>query len=509
MTVAVDTPRRQLLDWVARRFPGERVEIVETHISLVAFVADRVFKRKKPVHFPFVDLSTAAARERDCEREIALNRRLAPDVYVGVTALTDDEGRVVDHLVEMRRMPAGARLSTLAAAGADVDRCVGTLAAQVAELHASSPRAPQIDAAASHANVCSLWEQAFAQTSEFEGPVLDAGVAACTAALARRYLAGRRPLFDARVAAGRARDGHGDLLAEDIFCLPDGPRVLDCLEFDDRLRYGDVLADVAFLAMDLETLGRADLARRFLEGYASAAHDAWPRSLEHFYVAYRAHVRAKVACLRHAQGHEEARSRAERLLEVSHRHLEAARVRLVLVGGAPATGKTTVAVALANETGWPVLRSDAIRAERAGTRPDERIVAPLDADVYTSEAKSAVYDALLARASRLLEQGESVILDASWSESGWRAAAQAAADATASDVVALRCTVAADVAAARAAARAEHGDDLSGAGPEVARALAARFAPWPEALTIDTSRPVATAADDALRAVSARRCAAR
>src|SRR3546814_20932793 len=116
---------------------------------------------------------------------------------------------------------------------------------------------------------------------------MDASAVEAVDELARRYLAGREPLYDARVAAGRARDGHGDLLADDIFLLDDGPRVLDCLEFDDALRRDDVLADVAFLAMDLERLGRVELAERFLAAYRAASGDTWPVSLAHTHVASR------------------------------------------------------------------------------------------------------------------------------------------------------------------------------------------------------------------------------
>ena len=112
-----------------------------------------------------------------------------------------------------------------------------------------------------------------------------------------------------RIAEGRAVDGHGDLLADDIFCLDDGPRILDCIEFDEALRLGDGLSDVAFLAMDLEHLGRPDLAQRFLDAYREATADVWPSSLEHHHVAYRAQVRAKVAAIRAAQGDHAQRRR--------------------------------------------------------------------------------------------------------------------------------------------------------------------------------------------------------
>jgi len=159
------------------------------------------------------------------------------------------------------------------------------------------------------------------------------------------------------------RDGHGDLLAEDIFLLDDGLRVLDCIEFNDRLRHGDVLADVAFLAMDLERLGEPALAARFLDWYREFSGRPHPSTLVEHYIAYRAHVRAKIACLRHAQGDPDAANEAAMLLTLAVRHLERGGVRMVLLGGLPGTGKTTLGPALADATGWSLLRSDEVRRD--------------------------------------------------------------------------------------------------------------------------------------------------
>ena len=141
------------------------------------------------------------------------------------------------------------------------------------------------------------------------------------------YLAGRDALFQHRIDDGWVRDGHGDLMADDIYLLPDGPRILDCLEFDERYRIGDVVNDVDFLAMDLERLGRPDLARRFLALYREMAAAPWPASLAHHLIAYRAHVRAKVGALRQVHGEVvEARGEAGPgvVVEVAARHLGAA-----------------------------------------------------------------------------------------------------------------------------------------------------------------------------------------
>ena len=186
---------------------------------------------------------------------------------------------------------------------------------------------------------------------------------------------------DGRAAAGLIRDGHGDLLSDDIYCLPDGPRVLDCLEFDDRLRWIDVLDDAAFLAADLERLGRPDLGRLFLDQWAGFIGYPHVPSLEHHYVAYRAFVRAKVALLRGEQGDQSGPPAAKDLAVVALRHLQAAAVTMVLVGGAPGTGKTTLAAGLAEQLGWIALSTD-VRRELASTHAQ---------DPYSPEAKRATY----------------------------------------------------------------------------------------------------------------------
>lgn len=456
------------------------VAVAETHIGIVFLVGDRAYKLKKPVDMGFLDFTTREARHRACLREVELNRRLAPDVYLGVIDVTGLDGTVADHLVVMRRMPPGRRLSTVvregSGAASDLDAEVRAVARLLARFHAECRHGGEIDEAGSKDAIRKNWEDNFAQMEPFTGSILDADVSARVADLARRYVDGREPLLRHRAAEGRIRDGHGDLLADDIFLLDDGPRVLDCIEFDDRLRHGDVLADVAFLAMDLERLGADSLARRFLRWYKEFSGDTWPDSLAHHYIAYRAHVRAKVACLRGAQGEEEARDQAVALLALAQSHLEQGRIQLVVIGGLPGTGKSTLAAGLGDARGWIVLRSDVIRKELGGGR-----------GVYTAEATEATYDELLRRAGRLLEMGESVILDASWTDEARRGAARDVARDAAADLVELRCRVDPSIARDRLIARARDGSDPSDATPDVAAAMAATADPWPEATVISTA----------------------
>src|SRR5581483_664873 len=233
--------------------------VLETHVSSVYLVGDRAYKRKKPIRTPFLDYTTPERRAEACAEEVRLGRRLAPDVYLGVEALPGDDWAVV-----MRRMPLGRRLSTLVQDGTDVSGPVREIARRVAALHLRSGRLPAADEAASPAETVHRWEANHVELERFADRLADPGASDRALELARRYVAGRGALFASRIAAGRAVDGHGDLLADDIFVLPDGPRILDPIEFDPRLRYGDGLADIAFLAMHLEWLGGERFAHELL-----------------------------------------------------------------------------------------------------------------------------------------------------------------------------------------------------------------------------------------------------
>jgi aminoglycoside phosphotransferase family enzyme/predicted kinase len=467
---------------------------VETHIATLAFDGDLVHKRKKAVRFPFVDLSTPERRAEACRREVELNRRFAPDVYLGVEDVVDDAGRVVDQAVLMRRMPAERCLATLIHTERDTRPCVRAIARAIAVAHASAPRDEDISAVAAPAALHMLWEASLHHLAAYTPDILDTPTLRAVEALACRYLNGRTTLLDERIARGQIVDGHGDLLADDIFCLDDGPRILDCLEFDDRLRWGDVLNDVGFLAMDLEHHGRPDLATQFLDAYQELSAEVHPPSLLHHYIAYRALVRAKVSCLR-AQPED---SRA--YLAQCWRHLREARVQLVVIGGLPGTGKSTLAAAIGDELGWPVLRTDDIRWElprhASGAADGEAATSAHGPSAYGTgdyapAMKDRTYRAVLNRAGDLLSRGISVVVDGSFVHEHWRAEARHLATWTHADLTELRCVLPAALAARRIAARATSGADPSQATAEIAARMAAEYEPWPAAVEVDTCPPVA------------------
>ena len=481
------------------------VDVSETHSAVVFFVGDRAYKLKKPVNLGFLDFSTPEARAAACQREAELNRRFAPDVYLGVMEVRDSAGRVCDHLVAMRRMPVGRRLSALIQACEPVSAAVRQVARILAAQHASAPRGPTISEQGSRDGLRCRWKDNIEQIRPLQGGVLGESDVDEVQRLAGRFLAGRAPLFDARIGGGWVLDGHGDLLAEDIFCLQDGPRILDCLEFDDRLRWVDGLDDAAFLAMDLERLGASELAERFTGWYIEYSGDPAPTSLRDHYVAYRAFVRAKVSCFRCRQGDPLAGGDARQLAAMALQHLHAGAVTLVLVGGLPGTGKSALAGALAGRLGFTLLNSDRIRKELAGISAEQKSPAPYEAGIYGRSWTKRTYNELLRRAAELLSHGESVIADASWISADRRAAAAAIADGAAADIVQLHSTAPAEVTARRMSSRTGSASD---AGPVVAEKMAAAQAPWPEAITIDMSGakppgPVTASAEPVRQALEA------
>jgi aminoglycoside phosphotransferase family enzyme/predicted kinase len=472
------------------------VHVVETHSSVLFFVDDKVFKMKKAVDLGFLDFTSLEARQRACREEVALNRRLAPDAYLGVADVIGPDRQPMEHLVVMRRMPEGRRLAACIERGEDVDDALRAIARRLAALHDHRPPDRAHDRLASPAAVRARWVAGFEQLDDLvaEGRWTPDPCEARIEELVGRFLDGRAPLLEHRIARGRIRDGHGDLQAEDIFLLPSGPQILDCLDFSEAYRWGDVLADAAFLAMDLDRLGRPDLADRFLALHREYGADTWPPSLAHHYLAYRAHVRAKVAVLRAVQAGEPSDPGASQLFELALRHLELGRVRLVVVGGAPGTGKSTVSTAIADALGAVVLRSDEVRAREP-------------ARGYAPAAVRRTYAELLDEAQRLLARGEHVVIDATFRDEAERTEVRALAEATTSDLTELRCCLDPEEAARRVARRQAAGTDASEATPEVARQLAASFDPWPEAAALDAALAPEEVAARALAVVDGRELA--
>lgn len=289
----------------AAAYPGRaaRVDAIETHMSWVFLADGRAYKLKKPVRHDFLDFSTPDARRSDCEAEVRLNRRLAPDVYVGVVPLTRDgagrltlagAGEAVDWLVEMRRVPAERMLDRALASGTAGPHADRQVAEMLARFHRTLGPV-EMTPAEYRARLAQDLEACRSELAQ-PGYALPEGAVRPPIETLVAFLRARGPVFDARVAAGRIVEGHGDLRPEHV-CLVEPPVAIDCLAFNRDFRVLDAADEVAYLAMECERLGHGGFAARLLAAYLRAAEDDVPGELLHFYCTYRALVRAKIAAM--------------------------------------------------------------------------------------------------------------------------------------------------------------------------------------------------------------------
>ncbi|MBV9359011.1 MAG: AAA family ATPase [Chloroflexi bacterium] len=494
----------------AYRHPVEQVELRQTHISWVFLAGDHAYKVKKPVDFGFLDFSTLERRETDARLELELNRRLSPDIYLGLSQVVrrddtfffDGPGERIEPVVRMRRLPDAGMLVNLLANQAVPPALVQRIARRLVWFHARAATGAGVDEHGTRSAIRRNWQENFLQIAPFEGRTVAKTVNDAIRDYTEHYLATHRGLFDARVDEGRIRDGHGDLHASSI-CI-EGRHIwlFDCLEFSPRYRCGDVAGEVGFLAMDLDHFGRADLATAFVDAYVAASGDEQVRELLPFYACYRAYVRGKVRSLRltelDASGtaariaavEEDARSYFD--LARSYTGWPAGRL-LVAVMGLPASGKTTLARTLAGRLGLVHLNSDVVRKELAGSRPTEHHDDRYGEGLYTAASTRRTYAAMRRRAGRWLGRGRSVVLDATFGDVQERSALVRLARRRGVPLLLIECTAHhAELQRRLAARRAEPG-----------RASDARLELWPrllagyveptelrERLAIDSSAPL-------------------
>jgi aminoglycoside phosphotransferase family enzyme/predicted kinase len=446
-----------------------------THASWVFLTEADAWKVKRPVDLGFLDFTTREARRRACEDEVRLNRRLAPGIYFGVEPVraTADghalggSGPVVDWAVHMRRLPDDASAAALLDRGLLHPARLAALADKLAAFLDAARPTPELGAPeVLRRNV----DENFAQVAPFVGDLVERATFDDVRAFQLDALTSGQDRFAARVAAGRIREGHGDLRLEHVYFLPppDGVVAIDCIEFNERFRCGDAAGEAAFLAMELEAARRPDLAAGFLARFVEASDDFELYGVVDFYLSYRAWVRGKVAAfLAHdpaADGWLRARkreeARAQFALARSCAGVPADTPFVIAVGGMIASGKSTLAAVLGEALAAPVVGSDRTRKAAAGIAPAARG----GPDLYTPAAIERNYAEVLRRARLVTESGRGVIIDATFAERRWRrAAAEMARDAGARFVhVEAQCPDR-DVLRARLRARgaAAHGSDAT------------------------------------------------
>ena len=479
----------------AQAFPdslpqGEAIALIQTHASAVLLAGTRAYKLKKARDFGFFDYSTPALRRHFCEQEVVLNSRLAPHVYQGVApVLASDngsfhfgpacapgqiptpgsqfaEGLVIDYAVVMQRLPEEQTLASRVASGHATPDLMARVAEPIARFHTSVPTTKYIADFGSLRVIRGNWDENFEQMRPYIGRSLSQATFDCISTYIYEFCAGYNALFATRMREHHIRDCHGDLRLQHVYIQETQDKtapevnVVDCIEFNERFRYSDVAAEVAFLTMELDEAGRSDLGRAFVDAYVKLTGDNALYELLPFYACYRACVRGKVLSFQldqpevPAEQREQARSQAERLFTLAANYASGpTRPTLLLVGGLMGTGKSTLAHALQEELGWTLLSSDTTRKELAEIAPSEPQHNAYGEGLYTPAWSARVYQALLQQATELLAVGHSVLLDATFARRAYRHAAAQEAALHSATLVFIECQTSREIALQRLAQR--------------------------------------------------------
>jgi hypothetical protein len=400
------------------------VRLIETHISYVLLTGEHAYKIKKAVNLEFLDFTTLAARRFYCDRELDLNRRLAPAMYLDVVAITGSperpelggSGPVLEYAVKMREFPQDQLLSRVLAKNELTRGRIDRLAVKVAAFHSEAARLPADSPFATADDILDLALQNFTQLDPLVADREGRKELDTLSRWTRLEHARRAGLFTARRHDGFVRECHGDLHLGNIALVDGEITIFDCIEFNDRMRWSDVMSDVAFLVMDLQDRGRLDLAAQFLNGYLELTGDYGGVQVLRFYGAYRAMVRAKVARLRASQSARPGESTAPTneyrdYVELAKEYAGPGHAAVLCTHGYAGSGKTTLAQALVEATGGIRLRTDVERKRLYGLAAETRSGSALDAGLYSTEATERTYERLQTLARDILSGGYPVIVD--------------------------------------------------------------------------------------------------
>lgn len=493
--------------------PARDIRILETHISWVLLTGEYAYKIKKPVNLGFVDFSTLELRRHYCEEELRLNRRLAPGLYLETVAIrgtpvaphVGGEGPIIDYAVKMREFRQEALASQLIRHGRFGAGEVDALAVLIAEFHAAAAPAAAGERFGAPETVRQAALQNFEQIMPRTRFARDKETVELLRGWTEREFKARHDAFAERKSTGRVRECHGDLHLGNIV-VSDGRVVpFDCIEFNDELRWIDVLSEVAFVVMDLHDRGRPDLGWRFLNRYLEASGDYAGLAVLRFYLVYRALVRAKVHLIRSQQpgllASDKSRLRTafHGYLRLASRLSSATGVGLLITHGLSGSGKTTATQSLVEQLGAVRVRSDVERKRLHGMRPLARSGSGHDAGIYTPEATTATYERLAAVAERTINAGYPAVVDAAFLRLSERKHFRELARRHAVPFVVLDFDAPEKLLRERVAQRAAAGADASEADlPVLERQIAFREPLVPEerlaAISVDTRSPDQTPA---------------
>jgi aminoglycoside phosphotransferase family enzyme/predicted kinase len=450
--------------------PVDEVRFLQTHISSVFLTGEIVYKLKKPVNFGFLDFSTVELREKNCRAEVALNRRLAPSVYIDAVPITLDgdravlngDGEVIDWVVVMRELDEDLLGTGVLERGELTKAHMDALVDVLVPFYATAATGETIDDFGTVESVKFNTDENFSQTEAYVGKLISRDRFEHIRDWTNAFYEQRADLFERRIGEGRIRESHGDLHLRNIF-FEDPPVIFDCIEFNERFRCGDIAVDIAFLAMDLDFNGRHDLSKHFIDRYVEASGDTELVEILDFYKCYRAYVRGKIACFTSTDpaldnnAKRAQRNLARRYFGLAYEYAGGSRrPSLVVLYGLMGTGKTSVARFLRESLGWHVLSTDAVRKQISGVGENTRVYVPYNEGLYSPEMNARTYTEVCDRAENLLYGGFPVVVDGAFKRQSEREPVIEAARRTGARLVFLETTCDGDEQRERLEGRQQH-----------------------------------------------------
>ncbi len=460
--------------------PAGAVRLIETHISWVLLAGAVAYKFKKALRLDFLDYTTLVSRQFYCQEELRLNCRLAPDIYLAVVSITgsrdtpsiDGGGAPIEYAVKMRAFGQAALWSSRLRHDLMTGREIDQLAHCLAGFHDLAPCAVRPSQWGTSAAVARRARDDLSAIDSMLASTADRQALPPLVAWQREQLRKLTPLFARRKALGWVRECHGDLHCGNIVTIKGQVAVFDCIEFNDEMRWIDVMHDFAFVWMDLQFCGRNDWAARLLNQYLQLSGAYAGLSVLPFYRIQRALVRCKVALLRAGQVRrdstqdegQEALGQAAKYLAFCAKKIERGASALIITHGFSGSGKSTLCDSLVELLGAVQIRSDLERKRLHGLAMGAKAAAAPGAGIYDAKGNRAVYGRLSRLARHISGAGLPVIIDAAFLQRSQRRRFQELAHELGLPFFILDVHVNVATLRTRVAARAQLGQDASDAG---------------------------------------------
>ncbi|WP_373535799.1 AAA family ATPase [Microcoleus sp.] len=415
----------------------EPVQLIQTHASFVLLTGDYTYKIKKPVNFGFMDYSTLEKRQHFCTQELLMNRRTAPEIYLEVLSIVQrgdlfkfvsDSAEIipaevaVEYALKMREFPQDSLFLSLLERGQLTEQLMAELGREVAKFHSTAITNSYIRTFGEVSQIRTAIDNNYLISQKYIGGPQTQTQYQETKDYTDAFFAKNPELFERRIANNKIRECHGDLHLRNIALWQNKILLFDCIEFNEPFRFVDVMYDIAFTVMDLESRGRRDLGNVFLNTYIEQTGDWEGLQVLPLYLSRQAYVRAKVTSLMLDDASVSTDEKAQISQTAAHyyklawEYTKPRRGKLTLMSGLSGSGKSTVARYLAARTGAIQIRSDAVRKHLGGIPLNERG----GQDLYSDEMTAQTYGRLLELGIILAERGWDVILDAKFDRQNLR-----------------------------------------------------------------------------------------